>query len=73
MVVEVKSKADSIDKLRKKIQDFINLGSQVGILINPKIRTVEVSCNGETVILKDGDILKLPDLLPAWEVTIPEI
>jgi Uma2 family endonuclease len=25
------------------------------------------------VILKDGDILKLPNLLPGWEVTIPEI
>jgi Uma2 family endonuclease len=46
LVVEVKSKTDSIDELRKKIQDFINLPSQVGILINPKTRTVEVSCNG---------------------------
>ncbi|MTJ09257.1 Uma2 family endonuclease [Anabaena sp. UHCC 0204] len=73
LVVEVKSKTDSIDKLRRKIQDFMNLGSQVGILINPKTRTVEVSCNGETVIFKDGDILTLPDLLPGWEVAISEI
>ncbi|MTJ52363.1 Uma2 family endonuclease [Anabaena sp. UHCC 0253] len=73
LVVEVKSKTDSIDKLRRKIEDFINLGSQVGILINPKTRTVEVSCNGETVIFKDGDILTLPDLLPGWEVAISEI
>ncbi|MBK1990619.1 Uma2 family endonuclease [Sphaerospermopsis aphanizomenoides BCCUSP55] len=73
LVVEVKSKTDSIDKLRKKIQDFINLGSQVGILINPKTRTVEVSRSGETVVLKDGDILTLPDLLPGFEVAISEI
>jgi Uma2 family endonuclease len=46
LVVEVKSKTDSIDELRKKIQDFINLPSKVGILINPKTRRVEVSCNG---------------------------
>jgi Uma2 family endonuclease len=25
------------------------------------------------VTLKDGNILKLPDLLPGWEVAIPEI
>ena len=73
LVVEVKSKTDSIDKLRRKIQDFMNLGSQVGILINPKTRTIEVSCNGETQIFKDGDILTLPDLLPGWEVAISEI
>ncbi|MEA5578135.1 Uma2 family endonuclease [Anabaena sp. UHCC 0451] len=73
LVVEVKSKTDSIDKLRKKIQDFINLGSQVGILINPKTRKLEVSRNGETVILEDGDILTLPDLLPGFEVVISEI
>ncbi|MEI6442736.1 MAG: Uma2 family endonuclease [Nostocales cyanobacterium ELA583] len=73
LVVEVKSKTDSLDKLRKKIQDFMDLGSQVGILINPKTRIVEVSSNGETVIFKDGDILTLPDLLPGWEVAISEI
>jgi Uma2 family endonuclease len=73
LVVEVKSKTDSLDKLRKKIEDFMNLGSKVGILINPKTRTVEVSCHGETVIFQDGDILTLPDLLPGWEVAISEI
>lgn len=73
LVVEVKSKTDSIDKLREKIQEFIKLGSQVGILINPKTRTLEVSRNGETEILKDGDILTLPDLLPGFEVVISEI
>jgi Uma2 family endonuclease len=73
LVVEVKSKTDSIDKLREKIQEFIKLGSQVGILINPKTRTLEVSRDGETVIFKDGDILTLPDLLPGFEVVISEI
>ncbi|MBD2443781.1 Uma2 family endonuclease [Dolichospermum sp. FACHB-1091] len=73
LVVEVKSKTDSLDKLRKKIEDFMNLGAKVGILINPKTRTVEVSCHGETQIFKDGDILTLPDLLPGWEVGISEI
>ncbi|MBD2292451.1 Uma2 family endonuclease [Anabaena sphaerica FACHB-251] len=73
LVVEVKSKTDSIDKLRNKIQEFIKLGSQVGILINPKTRTLEVSRHGETVILKDGEILTIPDLLPDFEVVISEI
>lgn len=73
LVVEVKSKTDSLEKLREKIQEFISLGSQVGILINPKTRTLEVYGSGETLILKDGDILTLPDLLPGWKVEISEI
>ncbi|MBD2570696.1 Uma2 family endonuclease [Anabaena lutea] len=73
LVVEVKSKTDSLEKLRTKIQEFISLGSQVGILINPKTRTLEVYNSGEKLILKDGDILTLPNLLPGWEVAISDI
>lgn len=73
LVVEVRSKTDSLDKLREKIQEFISLGSQIGILINPKTRIVEVYRSGEKVILRDGDVLTLPDLLPGWEVAIADI
>lgn len=73
LVVEVKSKTDSLEKLRTKIQEFISLGSQVGILINPKTKTLEVYRSSEKIILKDGDILTLPDLFPGWEVAISEI
>jgi Uma2 family endonuclease len=73
LVVEVKSKTDSLDKLRQKIQEFISLGTQIGILIDPKTRTIEVYRTGEKVLLRDGDVLTLPDLLPGWEVAIADI
>jgi len=73
LVVEVKSKTDSLDKLRQKIQEFISLGTQIGILIDPKTRTIEVYRSGEKVILQDGDMLTLPDLLPGWEVAISDV
>ncbi|BAY22675.1 hypothetical protein NIES2100_24380 [Calothrix sp. NIES-2100] len=73
LVVEVKSKTDSLDKLRQKIQEFISLGTQIGILIDPKTRTLEVYRSGEKIILRDGDVLTLPDLLPGWEVVVAEI
>jgi len=73
LVVEVKSKTDSIDKLREKIQEFIGLGTQVGILINPKTRTIEVYGAEKKIILRDGDVLTLADLLPGWEVAVAEI
>jgi Uma2 family endonuclease len=73
LVVEVKSKTDSLDKLRQKIQEFISLDAQIGILIDPKTRTLEVYRLGEKAVLRDGDVLTLPDLLPGWEVAIADI
>jgi Uma2 family endonuclease len=73
LVVEVRSKTDSLEKLRAKIQEFLNLGSQIGILINPKNKTVELYQDNKVLVLKNEDILTLPDLLPGFEVKISEI
>ncbi|WP_026072363.1 Uma2 family endonuclease [Nodosilinea nodulosa] len=74
LMVEVKSPTDSAAKLRDKIQEFLNLGTQVGILINPESRQVEVYRLGqEAIALSDGDILTVPDLLPGWEVAVADL
>lgn len=74
LMVEVKSPSDSVDDLEQKIANFLQQGTQVGILINPDDRTVKVfESNQETVILRDGDVLTLPDLLPDWSVSISEL
>ncbi len=73
-MVEVKSPTDKLTKLRSKIQDFLALGTQVGILIDPEARCVEVYRSGdEAVLLGDGDRLTVPDLLPGWEVAIADL
>lgn len=74
LMVEVKSPTDSLQKLRAKIQDFLNLGTRVGILINPENRTVEIyRSEQERVRLTDGDVLTVPDLLPGWEVVVTDL
>jgi len=74
LMVEVKSPTDSVTKLRKKIDDFLSLGTRVGILINPEKRWVEIRRSGEEpVTLGDGDRLTIPDLLPGWEVKITDL
>jgi Uma2 family endonuclease len=50
------------------------MGTKVGILLNPDERIVEVYNLGqEAIILRDGDILTVPDLLPGWEVPIADL
>ena len=74
LMVEVKSPTDSLKKFRAKIQEFLELGTLVGILINPEVRSVEVYRVSENAIaLGDGDVLTLPDLLPGWEVAVSEL
>ncbi|MBD2343082.1 Uma2 family endonuclease [Anabaena subtropica] len=74
LMIEIKSKSDRIKPLEEKIQLFLQLGSTVGILIDPDKLTLTVyRINQEPIILKNNDKLTLPDLLPGWELTVSEI
>ncbi len=74
LMFEVKSKTDTIAKLRQKIQEFLELGTQVGVLVDPRTRTMEVyRLKRDKVILRDGDLLEVPELLPGWELPVVEV
>ncbi|VXD12395.1 Uma2 family endonuclease [Planktothrix paucivesiculata] len=74
LVVEIKSQSDRIKPLKKKINQFLELGAQVGILIDPDELTVTVySSTEEPTVLGNGDILTLPELFPGWELSINEL
>jgi Uma2 family endonuclease len=73
-MVEVKSQECTLKSLRDKIKDFLSLGTQVGILINPENQTVKIyRLAQDVVILRDGDVLTVPDLFPGFEVVIAEL
>lgn len=74
LMVEVKSPTDSIEELETKIQEFLSLGTRVGILINPEEQTVTVyRFEQDKIILSNGDILTAPDVLPGWEVPVLDL
>jgi Uma2 family endonuclease len=74
LIFEVRSKSDSLKKLRDKIQVFLSLGTSVGVLVDSRTRTMEVYRVGqEMMILGDDDILSVPELLPGWELPIAEV
>jgi Uma2 family endonuclease len=74
LTVEIKSQSDRIPPLQDKIQLFLSLGSQVGILIDPDRLTLTVyRRNSEPEILTNSDILRIPELFPAWEIPISEL
>lgn len=74
LMFEVKSPSDSLKKLREKIDSFLSQGTTVGILIHPEQRWIEIRRTGqEPVMLRDGDVLSVPDLLPGWEVRVDDL
>lgn len=74
LAIEVRSVSDNIKPLEEKLQKFIELGSQVGILVDPKNLTVTVCrASGEPLVLTNEDILTIPELLPGWELPISEL
>ncbi|NEO70634.1 Uma2 family endonuclease [Moorena sp. SIO3H5] len=71
---EVKSRTDSLAKLRQKIQQFLELGTKIGVLVDPRTRTMEVyRLNRDKVVLGDGDVLQIPELLPGWELPVVKV
>ncbi|MEG4518485.1 Uma2 family endonuclease [Microcoleus sp. AT9b-C3] len=74
LVVEIKSQSDRIKPLEKKILNFLELGAQVGILIDPDEETVTVyRQEGEPIVLGNEDILTVAELFPGWELPISEL
>ncbi|MEG4031451.1 MULTISPECIES: Uma2 family endonuclease [unclassified Microcoleus] len=74
LVVEIKSQSDRLKPLGEKILSFIELGAKVGILIDPDKRTVTIyTPKAEPVVLRDGDMISIPELLPGWEVAVTEL
>ncbi len=74
LMVEIKSKSDRIKPLEEKTQLFLQLGSTVGILIDPDKLTVTVyRINQALVVMQNGSTLTLPDLPPGWKLAISEL
>ncbi len=73
-MVKIKSKSDRIKPLEEKIQLFLQLGSVVGILIDPdKLTATVYRINQAPVVMQNSDTLTLPDLLPGWGLAISEL
>lgn len=74
LTVEINSQSDRIPPLEEKILQFLALGSQVGILIDPDKETVTIyRSNQPNVVLGNEDIIEIPELLPGWSVPVIEL
>ncbi|AKG22226.1 Uma2 family endonuclease [Calothrix sp. 336/3] len=74
LVIEIKAHRDRLEFLEEKIQLFLQLGTQVGVLIDADILQVKVYHPTEaTITFNQDDTLTLPQILPGLEVAIANI
>ena len=74
LIFEVRSKTDSLDALRAKIRQFLELGTTVGGLVDYRTQTIEVYRNqAEPITLHNGDRFTATELLPGWEMEVSSI
>ncbi len=73
-VVELRSKTDSIKELQAKMQEYLENGAQLGWLIDPKNKQVEIYRPGRAVeVLEHPTILSGEEVLPGFSLTLKRV
>jgi Uma2 family endonuclease len=73
-VVEIRSSSDSLISLQKKMQEYMDNGTRLGWLIDPKKQTVEIYRRGrEKEILANPTQLSGEDVLPGFVLNLSGI
>jgi Uma2 family endonuclease len=74
LIVEVVSPNDSVGKLNRKINDFLNAGVVLIWVVYPDTKTVQVHrIDGSGKTLKIGDFLEGETVLPGFRVEVAEL
>lgn len=73
-VIELRSKTDSMKTLREKMQEYLESGLQLGWLIDPKGKTVEIyRANREVEVLQSPINLSGEDVLPNFVLDLQKV
>ena len=72
--IELRSKTYSLKDLRAKMQEYLENGAQLGCLIDPKNKRVEIYRPGQAVeVLENPTILSGEEVLPGFTLTLKRV
>lgn len=73
-VIKLRSKTDSMETLREKMQEYLDNGLRLGWLIDPKNRVVEVYRRGQAVEVLNRPVrLSGEDVLPGFILELEKL
>jgi Uma2 family endonuclease len=73
LVAEVKSPADNLEQLRRKVLYFLANGTKLVWLVIPEKRLIEVYAPDDEQVLTEGDTLNGGDVLPGFEMPVRDV
>lgn len=73
LAIEIKSPTDSLIKMRKKANYYLENGSKVVWLVDTQRQKVEVYTVDDTEILGSHDVLAIDDLLPDFKLPVSDL
>lgn len=73
-VIELRSKTDTLKSLQEKMVEYIEQGAQLGWLINPQKRQVEIYQPGlDLKVLNNPTQLSGGEVLPGFSLDLSEL
>jgi Uma2 family endonuclease len=74
LVIEIRSKNDSVKYVQRKVQHYLKAGVEIVWVADPQTRSIAVhSLSREPVILKESDTLQLPIAIPGFSLSVAEV
>ena len=74
LVVEVISPTDRLTEVAEKVQDWLNAGTHMVIVVNPRRRDTMIHRpNQEPITLTEEDTLDGGDVVPGWTLPVRDI
>jgi len=74
LAVEVVSPSDTYAEVEEKILEWLDAGTRMIIVVNPRKRSVTVyRSRSEIVVLTENDVLDGRDVVPGWSMPVRDI
>ncbi len=74
LVVEVRSKNDSIKYMERKVAHYLKAGVEIVWVVDPSVKTVAVhKQTGEPSLHREGDVLELPGIIPNFSLALVDV
>ena len=73
LAIEVISPTDRLTRVADKVQDWLEHGTLMVIVVNPRNQTVQVHTPDGIVELTEADTLDGGDVVPGWSMAVADI
>ena len=73
LAVEVISPTDRLTRVADKVQDWLEHGTRMVVVVNPRNRTVQVRTTDGVIELTEADTLDGGDVVPGWSMPVADI